>query len=340
MSVLSREVSARHRLANVLGWACCGVLVLAAAKIALPSNAADQNRLVIAQFDGQSVTGEEFTPYLRAYLRSKLFHAASPERMRALAEEAVEAFLIDRILAAQAAARGLKIDDAEVDKRLTDIKTKFGDRPGWADISARLQKLRQEIETDLKIGALKQEITRADPPTEAEVRTYYESRTELFTRPATYRLKLLLIAVEPGAGVDIWRAAEEQAQNYARRVASGEDFEVLARAKSNHSSAGQGGALGLVHEGQLGEAAEAVLRTTKPGVVAGPVRLLEGVALFQVDERSLSTLMPFPDVKERAFSLLERERAKERWNSHIASIRGRFSIDRSVFAEFLADALR
>ena len=315
-------------------------LALAAALTAMPASASEQDKLIIARIDGQPVTGDVFAPYLRAYLRTKLYHSGSPERVRALADEAIESFLIDRVLAEQAAARDLKIDQAEVDKRLELIKTQFSDRPEWKEIGERLPKLRQEIETDLRIGALKQEITRAEPPTDAEIRTFYDSQPELFTRPATYRLRLLLIGVEAGASVESWRAAEAQAHDYARSVTAGEDFAALARAKSNHNSAAQGGAIGVVHEGQLGEAAESVLRSAKPGDLAGPVRLLEGVALFKIEEKNSAALMPLGDVKERAVSLLERDRAKERWNSYVATIRGRFSIDQSTFGAFLGDALR
>lgn len=308
--------------------------------IAAPAVASEQQKLVIARVDGQPVTGADFAPFLQAYLRSKLYHSGSPERVRALADEAIDAFLVDRVLAEQAAARALKIDEAEVEKRLAGIKARFGDRPEWPEIRARLPKLRQEIETDLRIEALKLEVSRVDPATETEIRAFYESQQGMFTRPAGYRLKLLLIAVDPGSSPESWRAAEVQAQDYARRVASGESFVALARANSKHNSAEHGGAIGLVHEGQLGEAAEAALRDSSPGGLAGPVRLLEGVALFEVEEKRLAALMPFPEVKERASSLLERDRAKKQWNSYVETIRGRFSIDRLAFAEFLAGALK
>ncbi len=301
---------------------------------------AEQQKQVIARVDGQAITGADFAPYLQAYLRSKLYHSGSPERVRALAEEAIDAFLIDRVLAGQAGSRELKVDEAEVEKRLAGIKTRFGDRPEWPEISARLPKLRQEIETDLRIEALKREISRGEPPSEAEIRSFYESQHGMFTRPAGYRLKLLLIAVDPGASTESWRAAEVQAQDYARRVASGESFAALARANSKHSSAEHGGAIGLVHEGQLGEAAEVALRDSSPGGVAGPVRLLEGVALFEVEEKRLAALMPFPEVKDRASSLLERDRAKKQWNKYVETLKGRFSIDRPAFAEFLAGTLK
>jgi parvulin-like peptidyl-prolyl isomerase len=320
--------------------AWCGALALAAALIAVPTLATEQHKLVIAHVNGQPVTGGDFAPYLSAYLRSKLYHSGSPERTRALADESIDAFLIDRVLNEQAAAQDLKADAAETENRLADIKARFGDRPEWPEISSRLPKLREEIEADLRIEALKRKISKVEPPTEAEVRAYYESQAELFTRPAGYRLKVLLIAVEPGASGDDWRAAEAQAQEYSRKVAAGEDFAALARSVSKPGSAEPGGATGLVHEGQLGEAAEAVLRSAKPGEVAGPVRLLEGVALFHVEEKRLAALLPFAEVKDRASTLMERDRAKKQWSGFVETIRGKFSIDRSAFAEFLAGALR
>jgi len=333
-------MSARLRLAHVLKTALCGTLAAAAVLVPLPAAASEQQELVIAHIDGQPITSTVFAPYLRAYLRSKLYHPGSPERVRVLAEEAIDAFLIDRVLGEQTAARQLKIDEGEVEKRLADIKAEFGGRPEWPAIHERLPKLRQEIETDLRIEALKRELSRVEPPAEPDIGSFYENRPQLFTRPAAYRLKLLLIAVEPGAKAESWHAAEDKAKDYARRVASGEDFAALAAANSDHSSAGQGGAVGLVHEGQLGEAAEAALRSATPGAVAGPVRLLEGVALFKVEEKHLPTLIPLPEARERVIALMERDRAKQRWTSYVETIRGRFSVDRSAFAAFLASAFK
>ena len=320
--------------------AWCGALALIAALTAVPAIATEQDKLVIARIDGQPITGAAFAPYLRAYLRTKLYHAGSPERSRALAQEAIDAFLVDRVLAEQAAARALKVDPVQVEKRLASLSARLAKRPEWPEIQTRLPELRQEIETDLRIGALKHEISRVEPPTEADIRAFYDKQSEQFTRPAGYRLKMLLVAVEPSANVDAWRAAEAQAQDYARRVAAGENFATLARANSKHGSAEKGGTIGLVHEGQLGEAAEAVLRAATPGAVAGPVRLLEGVAIFEVDEKRAAELLPLADVKERAVSLIERERAATQWNTYLETTRKRFSIDQSAFADFIAAAIK
>ena len=327
-------------LARVPAWAWCGAVALAAAPISLPAAASEQENLVIAHLDGQPVMSADFAPYLRAYLRSSLYHTGSPERVRTLAREAIDAFLVDRVLSAQAAQREMKIEEAEVEKRLADIKARFAHRPEWPDIEARMPKLREEIEADLQIEALKRQISHVEPPTEEEIRGFYENRPELYTRPATYRLLLLLIAVEPGARAESWRAAADKAQEYARRISSGEDFSALARSNSKHSSAEQGGAIGLIHEGQLGEEAEAVLRTATAGGLAGPVRLLEGVALFKVEEKRLPVLMPFSEVSARASSLLERDLSKKRWDSHVQEIRSRFSIDEPAFETFLEGVLR
>lgn len=334
-------MSERSWQARMLAMVCLYVgLWWAGALVAFHSQASEHENLVIAHIDGQPVTGGAFAPYLRAYLRSKLYHEGSPERVRTLADEAIEAFLIDRVLANQAAARQLKIDEGVVEKRLAGIKARFSNRPEWLEIRARMPKLREEIEKDLRIEALKSEISRTESPTDADVRAFYEKRSELFIRPAAYRLRLLLIAVDPGAGSDAWHAAEKRAQEFVGKIALGEEFAALARRNSKHSSAEQGGAIGLVHEGQLGEAAEAAVRATEPGGITGPVRLLEGIAVFKVEEKRLSALMPFQEVKERASLLLVRDRAKKQWEDYIETIRGQFSINKSAFAAFLANAVR
>lgn len=341
MSVLPYQVRSTPRRTPALAQASIAVCISILAALApIPAIATEPHQLVIAHIDGSPITGADFAPYLRPYLRSKLYHSGSPERVRALADEAIDAFLVDRVLAEQAVARGLKIDEAEVKKRLAGIEARYRDRAGWTEIRTRLPKLRQEIEADLRIEALKSEISRVQPLAEAEVRAFYDSQSDLFTRPAGYRLRLLLVAVDPGGSADEWRAAEVRAKDYVLRIGAGENFAALAAAKSQHSSAEQGGAVGLVHEGQLGEAADAALRPSKPGDVVGPVRLLEGIAIFQIEDKLAAQLMPFSEVKERASTLLQRDQAKKQWNAYVETIRSRFSIDRNAFAEFIAGAIK
>ena len=293
---------------------------------------------VIAHLDGEPVEAAAFAPYLRAYLRSKLYHSGSPERVRAVAKEAVDAFLIDKVLVEQARERGLAVSDAEIDLRVKQLKDAFKSRPDWPQIEKRLPILRQEIEKDLQISSLKQAVLAGSAPTAAEVRAFYQANPDKFTRPAAFRLSLLLISVDPGAGANIWRGAEARAKALAHSVEKGADFAAVAREHSGHHSAPNGGALGEIHEGQFGEGVDAALGSAKPGALVGPLRVLEGFALFKLHDRRPPQLTPFAKARDRARDLLNRRRAEERWRAHLDTVRTRFTIDQFAFDAFLAEA--
>ncbi len=68
------------------------------------------------------------------------------------------------------------------------------------------------------------------------------------------------------------------------------------------------------HRGMLPEAVQQVLvEKLAVGVLAEPVRLLEGVAILRLDGRKPALQRRFEDVRARAAELWQREEADARW---------------------------
>jgi parvulin-like peptidyl-prolyl isomerase len=51
----------------------------------------------------------------------------------------------------------------------------------------------------------------------------------------------------------------------------------------------------------------------EPGEISAPVILLEGVAIFRLDERVKPTLNPLKEVRERASQLYQRNMGEKAW---------------------------
>jgi parvulin-like peptidyl-prolyl isomerase len=182
-------------------------------------------------------------------------------------------------------------------------------------------KLRRQLTEDDLINQLKQDISNIAIPEEVKVREYYAARPEKFTIPQQVDVSVILLKVDPWASQSTWQSKREQIVELIGAVENGSDFAELAIQYSEDKSATQGGKLGRVHLGRLVEDAQVAVDALDTGELTQPLPLLEGVAVFKLNERFEPQLKPFADVSDRASRLLMRELQGQAWHTYIESLR-------------------
>ena len=98
-------------------------------------------------------------------------------------------------------------------------------------------------------------------------------------------------------------------------------FAQLAQLQSADASAQKGGDLGYVHRGMLPSAAQEAIDALQPGALTDAVTLLEGVAIFRLEDRKSAQVRRFADVRQRAADLWRREQGEKNWKEFIAALR-------------------
>lgn len=281
---------------------------------------------VLALIDGEAVSMADYEAFSAGYLRQKLYHGGSPSRVKELRLEAAWELIRERLVLREANRRSIPGDPEGVDAQLMAIKAKYADASDWPRIEAELPSLRQALLDRTKVEALRAEISRVETPSQAELRQFYERNLDRFTQPEGYRLRVILVGVDPSSPSEAWAAAKARAERLHAELQGGAAFEALAAAQSTHESAASGGDLGLIHRGQLSDAAQAPIDGLGPGQVTEPVRLLEGYGLFRLDERIAPKVVAFESVEERARDLYGRERAAAQWDRFIVTLQGQAEI--------------
>lgn len=313
------------------GYLACafeGARVLAASALlailtagAAPAQATQAPDTPVATVGDETITGREYVEYLGGYLRSKLYHGGSPERVRELAEEALDTLIEKELLTQAAEERGIPADQEAVAARIAQLREQYGASENWPAIEPRLPEIEQKLLAQSRIKALREKVSEVSPPDEADLRAFHAARPELFTQPSAWDLDLILLKVAPSATALEWVEARQRAEELGAELKEGAAFEDLARENSTHGSAEAGGALGRVHKGQLPAEAEAAIAELEPGEVTAPLRLLEGYALFRLNERFEARLQPFEVVRDRVEALYLRERSAERLAAFIEDLR-------------------
>lgn len=164
------------------------------------------------------------------------------------------------------------------------------------------------------------------PPGDAELRAYYESRGALFVEPERIRVSVIVLKVDPSSPPPQWERARAEAQALRASLEAGAEFAEAARLRSADETAGRGGDMGYLHRGMIPEPLYVQLEAMKPGELSQPVRLLEGIALFKLQERIAARSQAFDEARARAAELWRREQGEARWKALVASLRAAASI--------------
>ena len=273
-----------------------GIAVLIAAILgALAHTAAAQAAAEphYARVNGKTITQKDYHAAYGNYLREKYYHQQVPEDKLVEAGQEVGKQLVERILLLEEATRrGLVADEAAVAKTIAEYEARYAASPMW---QSRRESLlpglkRQLSEQDLlrQIEAIGHAIAEPD---DAAVREFYRARAQLFTEPEKMRLYTILLKVDPSAAKATWDAARAEAARIVARLRAGTaKFDEMAALHSQDSSADKGGDMGYIHLGMIPDPVQARIDETPRGTVSDPIDVLEGVAIFRLDERILPKL--------------------------------------------------
>lgn len=270
----------------------------------------------------------DFDLALNKTIRSRFYHGSIPEgELDRVRDEVTEDLVNRTLLLAEAERRGIAIDEAAIEATLDQYDRRYSNNPRWRDRrESMLSRLRQDLREEELLARLEEQVHRVAPPTRTQLEAYYALHPGEFTEPARMRVSLILLAVAPSSSGAIWQAAFEEAETLIERLDDGADFAELARLHSADKSAHEGGDMGYLHEGMLAQSAQQELDALAIGTYTQPVRVLEGVAILQLTEKTLPQLRDFVDVRQRARELWIREQSEEAWMLLIDQLRNSTSI--------------
>lgn len=269
----------------------------------------------IAIVGGERIGMVQYIGALRKGMRERFYHGKTPEgELKKFRKEVAENLVTRFLSVKEAKRRGIKPDSAAVKKAVEDFDAKFKDDPKWpAARKEVLKQLKEKLQDDSLAMLLEEQVRKVPAPNDAELRRYYEKNSKLFTTPERVRVSIILLKVDPSSGSAVWQQASKEANEIMGRINKGADFADMAKIHSSDESAENGGDMGYAHSGMLGSNAQKVIDLMEPGELSSPVVLLEGVALFRLEDRVKSTLNPLKSVKERALKLYQRDKGEQAW---------------------------
>ena len=283
----------------------------------------------IAIVNGERIGMGGYVSALRRGMQKRFYHGKIPEEEgKKFRKEVADKLIEKALLVQEAKRRKLQPDLALVDLSVKAFDAKYQDKPEWQKARETvLPQVRENLMNESLAKVLEEKVREGEAPSESELQQYYEEHKDLFTTPVRDKISLILLRVDPASSSEVWERASEEAASIVKRISEGADFAELARIHSSDKSAQNGGDMGFVHAGMLGEGAQKILDIMEPGEVSAPVVLLEGVSIFRLDDRKTPILNSFDVVKERAEELYRRDKAEGVWKKLLASLRDAATIE-------------
>lgn len=268
---------------------------------AAPSSGSPTADAVVATVDGDQVRAHE-VELVRAERR---FTGEGDDAGPAL-DEAVERVLMRR----EAARLAAGADEAEVDRRMTEVETTAGGSTALDTLLQRARMSRAQLRQSVTDGVLREALRDARYPGEGatpqEVRAYYRrNRTRLFTEPAQVRLGAIQVRTEMVA------------DNVIARLDQGRPFAEVARQFSvDPESRDKGGKLGWILTSSLPPLLQKAVAGAGTGVIRRPVGAGNVWYVLNVEAQRAARVMPLEEIRTRLTTELtgvKRSRALERW---------------------------
>jgi len=261
------------------------------------------------------ITLEEYNQSFQNTVRQKFYHSKPPEGELDEVRKSVADELITRqLLLQEATRRGLKADETAINRTLDQYDKQYASSARWKQQrDVLLKKLQKKLSDEDVLQQLQNQVRNIAPPTDVQLKQYYQENPQKFTEPMQQKLSLILLVVDPSSAKDVWDAAMKEGKLLVKDLHQGKDFASLARMHSGDVSSERGGDMGYIHREMLSEAAQIVVDELKPGEISDAVRVLQGIAILRLDDRRAEQLREYKDVAERARSLWLRDKGEAAW---------------------------
>ncbi len=169
---------------------------------------------------------------------------------------------------------------------------------------------------------------------EEELKAYYDSNPEEFTREEQVRARHILLKVNADRTSD---QAEQELLAIRQRIEGGEDFaEVAKEVSEDEGTASRGGSLGFFGRNQMIKAFEDAAFAAEIGELVGPVKTDYGFHLIDVQDHRPGGPQPFENVKAQIQNRLVGEQADTLAANKADELLAELEALESVSAESLA----
>jgi peptidyl-prolyl cis-trans isomerase C len=286
---------------------------------------------VLARVNGESVKKAD----LDRLIKNMELSANQPipaERRDEILRRALDQLVTYAVLSQEIRARKVTVTDAEIDSNLKQMQSQFPNEGEFKKaLTARgmtIEKLRSDARIDLGINRMMEtELAGTPPPTDVQVREFYDKNPDKFKQDEAIRASHILIPADEKADDATKKQARAEIDDILKQLKGGADFAELAKKYSKDGSAAQGGDLNFFPKGQMVPAFDQAAWALKPGEISGVVTTPYGYHIIKLTERRPASTVPFEQVSPRIKEYLTEQQKQGRAQAFIDLLKQKAKIE-------------
>ncbi len=205
-----------------------------------------------------------------------------------LERQVLERIIVDRLQAQTAEQAGIRVDDATLDRALSEMARKNG--VGLGEFKRILERdgfvyatFRDDIREEIMISRLRRrQVENRIKVSDREIDNFLSNQAGGANAENEYRLSHILISVPEAASPEEIAAAKARGQTLLEKLAAGQDFAELAAAMSDGQQALRGGDLGWRKATQLPSLFSSLVPDLKEGEISGLIRSPSGFHVIRI----------------------------------------------------------
>ena len=254
------------------------------------------------------------------------------EEKNSIVKGLIEKEVVRELVNQQGEKENLKINPELIEKELKTLRALYASEEEFNNAlksrNINLEEIKKAIQIDInKNHLLNAEIKgKINPPSDEEVKKFYEDNKSRFQRPEAYHTRHILAAYFPPEAVRnqtikelkknkeyFARIAEEKIDKVIEELKQGADFEKLAKNLSDdESSRENGGDLDFNYKGSFETSFNEAIEKLNPGETSGKIKTRFGFHVIQLVEKRPSEMAPFTEMKPEIQKYLFIKEAKKK----------------------------
>jgi parvulin-like peptidyl-prolyl isomerase len=273
-----------------------GSSLLAATALAADPSQATSDSGVIARIGDTEVKFDE----MRASIESlDAREQAALARDPSLLNQVVRTFLVRRVVLKEALAKKWDQESA---------------------VAAQIQRARDNTIVETYLQSVSKPLDTY--PTDAEVRSAYESRKTQLLVPKQFRLAQIFIALPKTADKTTTEKAQSKLDAVKKSLhQSGADFAAIAKANSEEpESAARGGEIGWLAENQVQPEVRPQVTSLSKNATSEPIRLEDGWHILKVLEIKEAYTPTLDEVRSQLVQQLRNEKTQSNSQAYLAKM--------------------
>jgi peptidyl-prolyl cis-trans isomerase C len=287
---------------------------------------------VVARVNGETISKSDFEKALQN-IEANAGGPVPPDQRDRVYRGVLDQMIGFRLLIQETRNRKLAVSDAEIEKRIAQIRSRFPTEEAFTQTLAQqnvtLEQLRTDARNDMLVGNMLQtEVAPKVAVTPEQVNDFYQKNPQQFQQPERVRASHILIGFPQDADEAAKKDARTKAAEILKEVQAGKDFAALAKQHSTDPGSGQnGGDLGFFQQGQMVPAFDKAAFSMKPGETSGLVETNFGLHIIRVAERQPARTVPLDEVRPQIQQYLEGQGRQQQTQVFVDALKAKGKIE-------------